>query len=337
MNAVIKVKNITPITQIEGNTNERIKFLDNLEVKIITIKTLTKLINGIPVDIPVYTANGFRGLLRREASSILVEKYISKGHNIKAKDFHLMFAGGGNDYQSQSFEIEEKVRELNPVISIFGTSLAIEGKLITTHLEPENPLVVIREDEEKGLYAYSNLIKKFIFTKKDDILERTEYGRFLTKEDIIAWEQEVEKSQEKRRKERADKDLVEKKTKKKAIQSILGKYYIIPNTTFKGFMGTKYPLTDIEKGLLIKALERIVYNQLGSTKNLGFGICDYEIGFASGSKIIAKSKDNNLFEKDVNLILSDDDEGYVKAFESWLENIGPENIEISKILVEKEK
>ena len=337
MDIRLKVKNITPIAQIEGSKKSRVKELGDMEVDEITVKTITKLEDGIPVNIPIYTANGLRGLLRREASSILVEKYLENGGDIKAEDFHLMFAGGGNNFQTQPFDVELKVRELNPVISVFGTSLAIEGKLIVTHLEPENPVIRIQERENGEVYGYSELVRRMIFTKKDDILQKTTYGRFLTKEDIIKWEEEVNATQMQRRAERnKDADLVEKKTKKVAIQAVLAKSYIIPNVLFKGFIGEKDNLTDIEKGLLIKALERLVNKQLGSTQNLGFGICDWEISLNNtGSKIIAKTDEENFFKKNINLVLSDEDESYVKKFEDWLESISNENIEISKVLIRK--
>jgi CRISPR type IV-associated protein Csf2 len=330
MNVSLKVKNITPLLQIEGIAKERIKYLGNTEVDTTTQKTIVKLIDGIPVEIPVYSANGIRGLLRRVASSILVEKYLEKGNTIKPADFHLMFAGGGSNFQSQPFEVEEKVRELNPVISLFGTSLAIEGKLMVTYLEPENPLIRIYENED-GIFAKSQILQKFVFIKKDDILQKTKYGRFLTKEDIKEWEKTVLETQEQRKKERSSEN--ENKTKKVAIQSILAKYYIVPNTVFKGFISYKYPLTEIERGLLIKTLERAVYEQLGSTLNLGFGVCDWEINIGNESKIIAKSKDENIFAKDLSVVLSDEDEKSVEEFEKWLEGIDKKNIEISKVLV----
>jgi len=334
MKIQLKLKNITPLCQIEGNTKERVKHLDNTEIDTVIIKTLTKLVDGIPVEIPIYTANGIRGLLRRVAGSILIEKYLEKGYEIKPTDFHLMMAGGGNNFQTQPFEIEEKVKKLNPVISLFGTSLAIEGKLMVTHLEPEDALIKVYENEE-NIYAKSQIMKKMIFIKKDDILQHTKFGRFLTKEDIENWEKMVEKTQIQRKKERND-EVNEKKTKKVAIQSILAKYYIVPNVSFKGFISSKYPLSDLEKGLMLSALKRVVNEPLGSTLNWGFGVCDWEIDINdSGSKIIAKSKDNFIFDKQLQLILSDEDEKLVENFNEWLENISPENIEISKVLIAK--
>jgi len=340
MNVRIQVKNITPLCQIEGNREERFDFLSNEKnknpkVDTTTVKTMTILHEGIPVDVPIYTANGFRGLLRRVIGAEIIAKALEKGINVNTTNFHLMMAGGGSNYQAQPFEIEEQVRELNPLISVFGTSLAIEGKLMVTHLVPEEALIRIKEEEDDTIRAYSQLLKRFVFIKKDDIIQKTKYGRLLSKEDIINWENEVEKSQKQRKEER---EIGEKTTKKKTVQSILAKYYVIPNTEFKGFIGNKYPLTDIEEGMLIKGLSKIVKEQLGSTLNLGFGVCDWEINIGeNGSKIVAKSKDDNIFDKDISLILSDEDELKVEKYNEWLENLKAENIQLDKILKASKK
>jgi CRISPR type IV-associated protein Csf2 len=331
-NARITNKNLTPILQIEGNTKERIDYLDNLEVDTVTQKTITELYEGIPVNIPVISGNGVRGLLRRVIGTFLIEKYLQKGYKIKAEDFHLMMAGGGSNYQTQPFEVEEKVRELNPVVSLFGTSLAIEGKLIITNLKPQDALIKVIEGKN-GIFAISQVLQKFTFVKVDDILQKTKFGRFLTKEDIEEWEKKVEVTQEQRKKEREIE--AEKKTKKVAIQGVFAKYYIVPNTVFNGYISIKYPLTEIERGLLLKGLERLTQEQLGSTKNLGFGVCDWEISIGNGSKIVARSKNENIFEKNIQMLLNDEDEQAVKKAEEWLENIAPENIEISKVLIKK--
>ena len=335
MNVKIQVKNITPLCQIEGNRKERFELLSNEksrnpEIDVTTVKTITILYEGIPVEIPIYTANGFRGLLRRVIGAEIIAKSLEKGINVSPSNFHLMMAGGGNNYQTQPFEVEEQIRELNPLISVFGTSLAIEGKLMVTHLTPEDPLIKIKETDDGTLRGYSQLLKRYVFIKKDDLLQKTKYGRLLSKEDIINWEKEVKESQKQRKEER---EIGEKATKKKAIQSILAKYYVIPNTKFIGFLGNKYPLTEIEEGMLISGLRKIVTENLGSTLNLGFGICDWEIDIGeSGSKIIAKSKQENIFDKEISLVLSDEDEEKLKRYNDWLENLEPKNIQIDKIL-----
>lgn len=344
MNISLDVKNITPLLQIDSNIKKRYKELGNAEVDTVvdtvTQKTMMQFYEGLPVEIPYYSANGLRGLLRRVASSILVEKYLEKGNEIKADDFHLMFAGGGNNFQTQPFEVEDRVRELNPVISVFGTSLAVEGKLMITNLEPTNPAVKIIEkknkDDEVEVYAISQILQTLFFTKKDDVLQKTKYGRFLKKEDIVEWEKKVLETQEQRKKERNDKEI-DTKTKKVAIQAFLAKNYIVPNTKFKGYIKDKYPLTNIERGLLIKALERIVYEQLGSNSSVGFGVCDWSININNKSKVLAESKEENIFDKDLNVKLSKEDKEAVKEFEEWLENIDKKNIEISKVLIPTKK
>ena len=339
MNVSLRMKNITPLCQIEGTRKQRFKSLDNQEIDTTTVKTMTILYEGVPVEIPIYTANGFRGMLRRVIGADIIAKALEKGIPVNPRNLHLMMAGGGSNYQTQPFEIEEQIRELNPLISAFGTSLAIEGKLMITHLVPEDPMIAEKiekkENEEEKITLYSQLLKTYVFIKKDDIIQKTKYGRLLTKEDIINWEKEVNETQKQRGEERK---IGEKKTKKVAIQSVLAKYYVIPNTQFKGFIDAKYPLTDLEEGMLIKGLSKIVKEQIGSTLNLGFGICDWEIDIGeSGSKIVAKTKDDNIFDKEISVILSDEDEEKVALYEKWLENISPENVLIDKILLRKDK
>ena len=326
----IKAKNVSPLCQIDSNQKERHKNL-GMEIDTATIKTLTKIYEGYPVDIPIITAGDRRGNLRRVIGALMIMAYKNKGYEIKPTDFHLMMSGGGSNFQSQPFEIEEKARELNPLISLMGTSLAIEGKLIVTHLEPIDPMIKIYETED-GFYARSQLIRKFVFIKKDDILQHTEYGRLLNKKDIEEWEKEVSESQNLRKKER--KILDESKTKKQAIQSILAKYYIIPNTEFRGNIDTKYELTELEYGALIKGLIEMTKKQVGSTKNLGFGVMDWDIKIGE-SEIKAVSNEENIFKKEMDIYLDDKEQKALKKFEEFLENISPESIEISKILISK--
>lgn len=320
-NITLTVKTVTPMCQIEGNTK-----IQNMDY--ITIKQMSKIINGNIVKIPIYTANGFRGLLRRKASEILAQKAMEKGIDIKTTDFHLMFAGGGNNFQKQPLEVENRARELNPVVSLFGTSLAVEGKLSVTHLEPKNVENYVND------YGTS-LVEKMVFIKKDDLLDRTKFSRFVKYEDIIEWEKHNKEEIAQRNADRSIEKEKEDKVKKTTIKHIQGRFYVIPNTEFQGYIGYKYPLTDIEYGLLLKALEAITDEQLGSTKNLGFGICEWKINTADGtSEIVSVPKRDNLYESDKNVFYDEDEEKAVEAFEKWLENISKENIEISKVLIQ---
>jgi CRISPR type IV-associated protein Csf2 len=328
MKITLKMKNVTPLCQIEGHKKERI---NETEVDTITIKTITKLIDDMPVEVPYFTPNSLRGILRRVIGSKIIQKAIEKGIKITPTQFHLMMAGGGSNFQTQPFEIVEKVRKLNPLISVFGTSLAVEGKLMVTGLEPIDPLIRINETKDGEVWASSGIMKKFVFIKRDDILQKTKFGTLLSKEDIIEWEKAVAITQEQRKKER---EIEEKKTKKLAIQGIFAKYYIIPSVEFKGFIGEKYQLNEVEEGMLIDGLVDLTKEQLGSTLGLGFGVCDWEIDINdTGSKIVAKSKDDYIFDKDIKVFLSEEDEKKVNKWREWLENLEEENVAIDKVLV----
>ena len=341
MKIKIVAKNITPLAQIESNKSNKRNKSNKKENSIttITIKTLTKIINGIPAEIPIYTANGFRGLLRRIAGDIICEKAKQKGIKISTTDFHLIYAGGGNNFQDQPIEIEEKVRELNPVISLFGTSLAVEGKLALTHLEPANPLIKIYENEN-GIYAESQLIKKIVMITKDDILDHTPFAlKIFSKEDVKKWEEFAKENQEERAKDRASEKDNEDKTKKETIKHIFAKYYLVPNTEMQGYLSNKtgFELTDVEKGLLIETLKRLGKFPLGSTQNLGFGLMEYLISLNDEDRIVIKRKDNIFLDEVEEDIIDDELIKAKKAFDKFLENLSEENIAVSKILIKKEK
>ena len=332
MKVKIIAKNITPLAQIESSDKKE------KDLTVITIKTLTKIINDIPTDIPIYTANGFRGLLRRIASDIICEEAKKKDIKISTTDFHLMYAGGGNNFQDQPIEIEEKVRELNPVISLFGTSLAVEGKLALTHLEPVNPLIKIKETKDGNVYAESQLIKKIVMITKDEVLDHTPFAlKILSKEDVKKWEEFVEKNKKERAKDRASEKDNEDKTKKETIKHIFAKYYLVPNTEMQGYLSNKtgFELTDTEKGLLIEVFKRLGKFPLGSTQNLGFGLMEYDIRFDEEDRISIKRQDNIFLDKVEEDIINDDLVRAKKAFEEFLNNLSEENITISKILVKK--
>ena len=333
MKVKIIAKNITPLAQIESDRKE-----NNLTT--ITIKTLTKIINGIPTEIPIYTANGFRGLLRRIASDIICEEAKKKGIKISTTDFHLMYAGGGNNFQDQPVEIEEKVRELNPVISLFGTSLAVEGKLAITHLEPINPLIRIYENEDGSLNARSQLIRKIVMIKKDDVLDHTAFAmKILSKEDIKKWEEFVKENQEERAKDRTSEKDKEDKTKKETIKHIFAKYYLVPNTEMQGFISNKtgYEFTDLEKGLLIEVFKRLGKFPLGSTQNLGFGLMEYNISLDGEDKIVIKRGENIFLDEVEEDIINEELIKAKEAFKNYFDNLSEENIAISKVLLKKER
>jgi len=326
----IKIKGTlqTELCQIEGSGLNPLTKKNEIYIK--KQKVLVENVNGVkkPVRIPFFSGNSFRSKLRRAATEILLQKGREKGFTIKnPMDFHLMNAGGGNDFQKQPYDIEDKVRELNPVLSVFGASLALVGKIVTPNLIPyrfvdsENGIkeYYVGENEEDGT-LYSTIEFDDTFYKKDDILDRAGNAKYLSPELIQEWQEAVEDNQKaiaKNRNSGGDKNGV----KKESIRSALLRKFIVRGTDFYTSLSevALQELTPIERGLVYKALEKVVLMNLGSNIARDFGKFAYTISFADGSELVTYVDEYN-----VTSIVKADYKGEVKesikAFEQWLEN-----------------
>ena len=355
MKLKVNATTVTPLMQIEASETRRDK--NGVKKLITTVKTRFVENENIGlVKIPIYTGNGFRGLLRRMMSEIILEEAIKKGIKINTSDYFLMVAGGGANYQKQDFDVVEKVRFLNPVISILGTSLAVPGKLIVTDLTPEN--------YEEHLYEYKSrknneevetagiedesefnnenigvietakygcsLIQTRTFTKKDDILAQTKFGRFLSKEDISDWEKKI--SEEKNKNKEAGEG------ERLTIQSILSAEYIVPGTKFAGYILSKEALTDVECGLLLRGLTNLTGEYLGAGSSNGFGIANYNIYDKDGNEVISSLVDSdNLLRRTTTVTERDHEKGCIAKFNEWLSNLTEDNINVSGLMKSTEK
>lgn len=286
---------------------------------------------------PIYTANGFRGLIRRTATNIILTKLKEKNIDLGgATNFHLMNAGGGNNYQAQSFEIEDKVRELNPLVSMLGTSLAVTGKLSISDLVP----MEVAEDGMKLCYRvndsgalYSSIVQVENIIKKDDMLDHTGNANFMSSEEIIEWENFVSENQSKRMatKDKGAKD----KVKKESIKHIQGRESVIAGVDFYSSISTidgVTALTDIEKGLLVRTLEKVVKHTLGSNSNTGSGRMNYTVTLFGDSTITAVCDPRFIYKVEVETDYTDEVQGYCNAFDAWLDSVTEENIQLDKVL-----
>ncbi len=340
---------VTPFMQTETTETRR---KEGEEKAITTIKTRTiydEETGGL-VKLPIYTGNGFRGLLRRKMSEILLEEAQRKEIKINTTDYFLMTAGGGANYQKQEFDIVQKVKSLNPLISLLGTSLAIPGKLIVTDFMPVDYRPYLYEFKSKNaeangeefqnnvpmLHYGCSLIQTRTFTKKDDILNQTKFGRFLSKEDVKAWEETIEKERAERKNEKENNEnkKSEDKKERKTIQSILNAEYIIPGTKFAGYITVKDDLTDIEYGLLLKGLANLTYEYLGAGSSNGFGIANYNIYDAvTGEEVISSLVDSeNLLFRKLSITEREYELNCIAAVGKWLNDITEDNIDIAKLM-----
>lgn len=330
MDLRVQFTTVTPLLQIESSETKN-------GFPTVTQKRKEEVYNNTVVRYPDYSGNGFRGLLHRIVADKVMQKALLKGIKVDATNFHLLSAGGGSNYQSQDLAVELKIRDLNPVASVFGLSLAVEGKLMVTDFEPTDKMY--KEKKDKTGY-YSDLIKIATYIKKDELIDgRTGYGRILSLEDLTAYNEENEIVQEQRKDARETGD---EKVQKLGIKAYNKREYVVPGATFNGYIGAKKELTDIEKGMILVGLEAITKKQLGSTHNLGYGVVNYIISQEDGSDsqrevIVSSTNEKNIFNPLTDTRFSSEEKGYIQAFNEWLENITEENILLSNILVASKK
>ncbi|RLD47244.1 MAG: hypothetical protein DRI86_00940 [Bacteroidetes bacterium] len=345
-------KNVGQFAQIEKGDISDINGVKGSKIFLKRISTLMPCSDGSKhiLSVPVMTGNGIRGSLRREMTALVLESLVEKGLScgkklINAHDFNLMNAGGGNDYQAQPLAVENKVRELNPVISIFGTSLAVSGKISTPNALPyifnadgeaslmfnENKDVTTKEIK----YIYSPLISTETFVKGDDILQGKENSNnFLSEDEVIEWRESVSDSQKARSDERASVSK-DKKTSKVGLQAYLGREYVISGTSFHSYLEATDKMTDLEIGMFILTLERFVTKKFGSTKSRGFGAFEYSFLFDDGSKMSTKIDMSTSKTSDIYRDYSKEIESQIKLAKKWLVDISCENVKMTDILKKK--
>ena len=292
------------------------------------------------LETPVITGNGFRGALRRVMTEMVLEAALKKGvtsHKSKQlisdANFHLMNAGGGNNFQSQSFNVEDRVRELNPVVSIFGASLAISGKLNTPnfipYIEEDGKMVHPSFEVPSTGRLFSSIIAIDTFIKKDDLLDRADNSKYLEEEQLKLWQESV---QENSKAVSAARDDGDKKVKKESIKSLLSREYVMGGVDFYTGISESATLTSFEKGLLVLSLEKLAMKQFGSNKARSYGIFDYEIKIDKDSTftLIVDKKTLRVENIDRNYTMKLEKD--IDDAQEWLKNISEENLQLAEIM-----
>lgn len=297
------------------------------------------------LDTPFFTGNGFRGKLRRICTQMLLEKASEKGISMrKATDaFHLMNAGGGSTFGAQDFEVVEEARRLNPVISVFGASLAVAGKLKTSNLIPYKSFIdgipeYYTYETEKGFLGCSIEFKDS-FVKMDDLLDAKGNAKYLPLETIRDWRDaalENNKELAAARKATDGDDKSVKKPQKETIKSQIVRNFVIRGVDFYGSIGEVLPLNDIEKGMIYKAMEQLVLENLGANVSKNFGLVNYNLEYSDGSELQTKV-DQYLKPSIVKKSYKKETKSCIDAFEKWLDEITEDNILIDQALVKSKK
>lgn len=341
MRVKIKAKTATELCQIEDSSLNKATKVSEIHIKKQKVIVINSKNREVPLMTPVFSGNSFRAKLRRASFGLLLEKGIEKGFNVDtAVDFHLSNAGGGGQYQTQAFDIEDKARELNPILSVFGTSLALSGRIKTPNLMPYKNI----EDGVKEYYfgetedgsVYSSIKFSDSFYKKDDMLDRNGNAKYLAPELLKKWQEEVAENQADVAKGRNSES--EKKVKKESIRATLAREFVVRGTHFYTALSemptTK--MTPIERGMVYKALEAVVLENLGSNVARDFGLMEYDIEFADGSTL-ATSVDEYLVPTITKKDFKEEVMADISAFEEWLEkDFSEEAFNLSTLLTRKE-
>jgi CRISPR type IV-associated protein Csf2 len=320
----------TPLAQIETSTKTDI-YIKKMPVY------LTE--RGMFVDMPYYSANGWRGLFHRVVAKKLISKAFEKGIKFSVADIHLLTAGGGSNYSVQDYETELKVKELNPVVSLFGASLAIKSKLAIGNFMPDKKFILEMKEfspENKESYCIPRFIDRQMIITKDDLKENDNlnFRLFLTKEDVEKWIKFVEENNKQRAKDRIENKNSEDKTKKGSIKFNINKEFVAPGVQFNSFIYCKEDLTDIEYGLMLLSIEDMVCQPLGSSSSIGYGLVDYSIYDEDDNNIIvAVRKDECLVDININTNYTEKQNYAINKAKEWLNDIKQENILLSKILI----
>ena len=296
----------------------------------------------VVLETPVITGNGFRGALRRVMTETVLEAALKKGVTANKKNlisdvnFHLMNAGGTNNFQTQSFEVEDRVRELNPVISIFGASLAVSGKINTPsfipYVEEDGKMIHPSFEVPTTGRLFSNIIAIDTFIKKDDLLDRANNSGYLDEEQLKLWQESL---QENAKAVSATRDDGDKKVNKEGVRSLLSREYVIGGVDFYTSFSDSVELTSVEKGLLILSLEKLVTKQFGSNKARSYGIFDYEIKIDNESTFTLVVDRKTLRAEAIDRNYSDSLKKDIGAAEEWLKNISEENLQLAEIMKQK--
>ncbi|MDD2640111.1 MAG: hypothetical protein PHS65_03875, partial [Arcobacteraceae bacterium] len=136
----IDVTTVTPMLQIEPTAKTNKDKLTKAS-NVVTKKRKYVAENGTLADVPFFSANGYRGILRQNLTSAIfgaIERKDNKKFGLNS--IHLYASGGGtsNDGISDlNYAQKVKVREDNPFISCFGAGLSdIDGKISVSDIAP---------------------------------------------------------------------------------------------------------------------------------------------------------------------------------------------------------
>ena len=333
VNLGIDVATVSPVAIIEGS--------ETLVGKTVTkIKKEAVFNEDGKIDyIPYIPANGFRGVLRRYATKRVVDavKANTDDKVFNDRDLHAMLSGSGTNDQPLTYGEAQKIREKNPILSLFGTGLLLGGKLNIANIMPDKDATAVKKDEN-GKTIFNSLVRVANYTKVDDILQKSKFATLFTTDQIKEWENSVLENSAARSKQRKKneelkemKQELDKTVKKESIQHYFGKEYIPSGLKMHSSIRLVDP-TKLELGAFVAALIDFANDgTIGSSRNIGFGVIDFSvIDLESGMEIITKRSDENYIFNSIvntNLELSSSIKEAYDEYMQWLQSVSKESVE----------
>ena len=287
---------------------------------------------------PIFSANAIRGILRRIMTKDMITKISKKTQNfkLKAEEFYLYTSGSATDKKSidkLTWSQIPIIREHAPILSLFGAGLSgISGKCAVGDLKPIASMKVFKVLEKDSIETKRilPLTQEQTFFRMNDYAQSTSIKELVDKEDIAKWEEQHLKSV-KSSKELKKSGEIKKETESN-ISQIINIESIMPNVTMASSINPLYgqEFTDIELGLILKALVELSNMQIGSHKRLGYGVLDWHIELNAQTMFSSVSDKDYIFNKTINLSTSC--KKYINIYEKWADTNYNKNIDIESLL-----
>lgn len=304
----ITATTVSPLQQIDQNGEQRKRY---------------QIADGIYFNEPFFSANGFRGLLRRVMTKDMINiiRKTEPNFKLKAEGFYLYSSGSSTDRKSidtVSWEEIPSLREKAPILSLFGAGLSsISGKCAVSDLKPITSMLQIKvlKNDKTNIEKIMPLTQNQTFFRTDDFLKDTMLKQFIDEDDINQWKEthikSVSKSKELKKNGEASKETDSN------IAQVINCESIMPNVTLSNSINPihGHKFTDVEIGLILSALLEISKMQIGSQKRLGYGVLDWNIELNSEVMFSTTCDKDYIFNKTINLTKKCKE--YIYIYEMW--------------------
>lgn len=345
----ISLEVMTPLLQIEP-TSSMDKDPNTKASMVRTKKRRYLSENGKYVNVPFFSANGFRGIMRRNIAATLFAKLKETDKaDVSVATAHLYASGGGTTNEGiagLSYQGKADFRKNNPYLSLFGAGLSdIDGKLSVTDMAPADKdgklidfLFGVRFDETERASMLSPLIDAASVDEYKEMLKakRSENKALRAVETSI---EKIQKEIENNGKDEVSsgpaKELEELKAKAAKIveekgmsyQQVYKAEFIIPGTKLYSSIGTRagYELTDIEKGMMLYGAIKTSQQSIGSYSRIGWGILNWDVQDAEGRTLFTSVADEKYL-LNRTLVVSKEGEKVLKPFLAYVDELTRDGI-----------